>query len=398
MVRGRPGPDGGAPVSDGGTPDPGARVLVVTVVHRPDDSRILHRGIRSMLAAGIDVTYAAPWSETAVEPPTGLATRDLPRAVGRRRLDALLAAVRLLREDGPRHDLVLLHDPELLLAARIVGPRRLPPVVWDVHEDVGAALMGREWIPRVLRRAVVAVVARFERWAERELRLVLAEEQYRERFLRAHPVVRNLPWGPAEAGAAVAPGRDDAMVSAPDDVRPSVLYIGRISQGRGIDMMLELGRRLGTAARLELVGEPDAAVRDRVVAADADGTVTWHGFVPSDRTDPILARATVGLCLLDDEPNYRVSLPSKVVEYLAHGVPVVASPLPEVAALLADGGGTLVPFGDVDAAERVVRAYLEDPVLRAEHATQARAIAAPLTWQVEGERLVSFLIGWMRRS
>jgi glycosyltransferase involved in cell wall biosynthesis len=377
-------------VSSAVTPHPGARVLIVTVVHRPDDSRILHREIRSMRAAGMQVTYAAPWSATAVEPPADLETRDLPRAVGRRRLDALLAAVRLLREDGPQHDLVLLHDPELLLAVRMVGPRRLPPVVWDVHEDVGAALMGREWIPRSLRRAVVAVVARFERWAERELRLVLAEEQYRGRFRRAHPVVRNLPWGPTD-GAVV--GRTDG---ASDDRRPSVLYIGRISHGRGVETMLELGRRLKPDARLELVGDADAGVRDTVDAAHSDGTVLWHGFVPSDRTGPLLARAHVGLCLLDDEPNYRVSLPSKVIEYLAYGVPVVATPLPEVAALLADGGGTLVPFDDVDAAEHAVRTYLTDPTLRAEHSAQAHALAQPLTWQAEGERLVSFLTGWMR--
>jgi glycosyltransferase involved in cell wall biosynthesis len=369
------------------------RVLVVTVVHRPDDGRILHRGIRSLRAAGMHVTYAAPWRATSVAPPEGLATRDLPRAAGRRRLDALLAAVRLLREEGPQHDLVLLHDPELLLAVRIVGVRRLPPVVWDVHEDVGAALMGREWIPRPLRRAVVAVVARFERWAERELHLVLAEAQYRTRFLRAHPVVRNLPWGPSGA-------HRDADVPAAtrdgDDGRACVLYIGRISAGRGLDAMLELGRRLGDAARVELVGDPDAELRTRVEAADADAIVRWHGYVPSDRTGPFLARARVGLCLLDDEPNYRVSLPSKVVEYLAHGIPVVATPLPEVAALLADGGGTLVPFGDVDAAEAAVRRYVVDRDAHATDAARARELAAPLTWEAEGERLVSFLTGWTR--
>jgi glycosyltransferase involved in cell wall biosynthesis len=361
------------------------RVLVVTVVHRPDDGRILHRGIRSMREAGIDVTSAAPWSATGTEPPPWLTTVDLPRAVGRRRLDALLAAVRLLREEGPRHDLILLHDPELLLAVRIVGPGRLPPTVWDVHEDVGAALMGRDWIPRPLRRTVVAVVRRFERWAERELHLVLAEQQYRARFRRSHPVVRNLPWA-----------RPDLPADLPADVPPRIVYVGRISRGRGADAMLELGRRLGSAAVVDLVGDADSDVRERVQAAHDDGTVRWHGFVPQDRTTPLLSGARVGLCLLDDEPNYRVSLPSKVVEYLAHGVPVVATPLPEVAALLADGGGTLVPFGDVDAVEAAVREQLDDAARHGRARAEARAIGRTLTWDTEGERLVAFLAGWMR--
>lgn len=364
-----------------------ARVLVVTVVHRPEDGRILHRGIRSMREAGMHVTYAAPWRATGTVPPEGLEVRELPRAVAYARLDALRAAVRLLRDEGPRHDLVLVHDPELLVAVRIVGLHRLPPVVWDVHEDVGAAIRGREWIPRPLRGPIVAVVRRFERWAERRIHLVLAEERYRERFRRSHPVVRNLPW-------AATP--DDAVSSGPQDGPARVLYVGRISSGRGLHEMLELGRRLGTAASLELVGDADADVREPLVAADEAGTVRWHGFIPSDRTGPLIGGAQVGLCLLADEPNYRVSLPSKVVEYLRHGVPVVATPLPEVARLLADGGGSIVPFGDVDAMEVAVRRFIED---RTEHrvaSERARGIASSLTWDTEGQRLVAFLSGWMR--
>ena len=38
--------------------------------------------------------------------------------------------------------------------------------------------------------------------------------------------------------------------------------------------------------------------------------------------------ALAGLSLLHDEPNYRVSQPTKVIEYLAHGVPVDHHPAP----------------------------------------------------------------------
>ena len=361
------------------------RVLVVTVVHRPDDARILHRQIPTLRDAGLDVTYAAPWTATETPTPGDLAVRDVPRAAGRRRLAALRAAVRLLRTEAAAHDLVLVHDPELLLAVRLVGPRRLPPVVWDVHEDAAAALRHRAWVPAPLRPVLPALVGRLERWAERRVHLVLAEDGYRSRFRGTHPVVRNLPWGR---------GRADAADVVRDDGPPRVVYVGRISRGRGLDAMLELGRRLGAAARVELVGDADADVRDRLAAAAARGEVVVHGFVPSDRAATLVAGARVGLCLLADEPNYRVSLPTKVVEHLAHGVPVVATPLPAVAALLADGGGELVPFGDVDAAERAVRRLLADDAVHARAAARARELAADLTWEAEGERLVAALRGW----
>ncbi len=114
------------------------RALVVTIVHRPQDARILHREVAALRGAGWDVTYAGPWAATGQTPPVGLRTLELPRAVGRRRLGAVLAARRLLRAEAPQHDVVLLHDPELLLAIAGTGLRH---VVWDVHEDPAAALV-----------------------------------------------------------------------------------------------------------------------------------------------------------------------------------------------------------------------------------------------------------------
>src|SRR5690606_41717814 len=63
----------------------------------------------------------------------GVTPVDLPRAAGRRRLGAVRAARRRIREMRDDVDLVLLHDPDLLLA--VAGLRRRPVVVWDVHEE-----------------------------------------------------------------------------------------------------------------------------------------------------------------------------------------------------------------------------------------------------------------------
>ena len=57
--------------------------------------------------------------------------------------------------------------------------------------------------------------------------------------------------------------------------------------------------------------------------------------------------ALAGLSLLQDEANFRHSLPTKVVEYMARGVPVVTTPLPRAAELAtAHECGFVVPFGD----------------------------------------------------
>jgi glycosyltransferase involved in cell wall biosynthesis len=364
------------------------RILVVTVVHRPDDARILHRQIATLTAEGFTVTYAAPWSATGVDAPPGLLVRDLPRSTGRDRIAGLLAARDLLRREADAHDIVLIHDPELLLAVRLAGVGRLPPVVWDVHEDTAVALGDREWVPGPLRRLLAALVRRLERWAERNVHLILAEDGYRSRFRRTHPVVRNHPW---ERGVSVA------TADAPSATVPRVVYVGRISRGRGLATMLGLARGLRGEARVELAGTVDADVADEVREAAADGTIVHHGFVPNDRIGEVLEGGSVALSLLSDDPNYLVSMPSKVIEYLAHGVPVVATPLPSVRALVDDeGGGLLVPFDDLPATIGAVRRILADGELRARLAEQGRLAASRRTWEVEGARLASTLRGWAR--
>ena len=52
----------------------------------------------------------------------------------------------------------------------------------------------------------------------------------------------------------------------------------------------------------------------------------WFDFMPNAQALAMLPGALAGLALLHDQPNYAHSLPTKLVEYLAHGVPVVTTP------------------------------------------------------------------------
>jgi glycosyltransferase involved in cell wall biosynthesis len=120
-------------------------------------------------------------------------------------------------------------------------------------------------------------------------------------------------------------------------------------------------------------------------AASAAGDVIWHGALPNAEAVNRLRGALAGLSLLHDLPNYRRSLPTKVVEYMAHGVPVVTTPLPVARELVEDAGaGMIVPFGDVTATAEAVRALRADPALR-ERLAKAGVFAARdhLDWRLE---------------
>jgi glycosyltransferase involved in cell wall biosynthesis len=360
-------------------------VLVVSVVHTPQDARIRQRQIRTLLAAGWRVTFAAPWSAFGTPDDREVASIDLPRARGRRRLTALRAATRLLRTSTDGVDLVLLHDPELLLPAALARPR--VPVVLDVHEDTAGALLDRPWIPRHARRVVAGAVRALERGAEGRVHLLLAEDGYAERFRFEHPVVPNVPPVP--------------RVAAPYTTPPRAVYLGRISVHRGARELLEVGRRLAAGGvALDLVGPADADVEAAVRDAEARGAVRWHGFVPNVGALALVDGAVAGLSLLHDLPNYRVSAPTKVYEYLARGVPAVTTPLPVPADLVSRHDvGMVVPFGDARAAANAVMDLAEDPDRRVRVGARAHALALErFDWGRAGPAFVAVLDDWAARE
>ncbi|MGA2825260.1 MAG: glycosyltransferase family 4 protein [Streptosporangiaceae bacterium] len=357
------------------------RVVVCTVVHHPADARILHRQIRALLDAGHQVTYIAPFGACDVTPWPELTTADVPRAVGRRRLGALRAARRQLARYAPGADLVLIHDPELLLVLPLI--RHRPPVIWDVHEDTAAALGTKAWLPPALRRVVASAVLRAERIAERRLHLILAETSYNDRFRRTHPVVPNTTYVPEQA--------------APSDGRGRVVYVGHISPDRGAAEMVALAERVQPhGITVELVGSADAQARAVLEPACAAGLVRWHGFVPNDEAMLITDGALAGLSLLQDDPNLWHSMPTKVAEYMARGVPVVTTPLPLAVDLVERHEcGFVVPFGDAGAAAEAVLSLQRDPALRdAMGARGHQGASEYLRWPDDARAFVAQLERW----
>ncbi|GAA3242093.1 glycosyltransferase [Nonomuraea helvata] len=279
------------------------RVCVATTVHHPEDARIMHRQIRALLDAGHEVTYVAPFTYFNVTPAMGLTAIDVARhaSYGRART--------ALRRGVKDADLLIVHEHRLLR----VLPYKRPPVVWDVREQVA---------PKQLVRAG-----------------------------RRHQVIT----------PAVVPEATLVSTSPPPPGDTRVVHIGRLSAERGVSELIGLAERLiPHGVRLDLIGAAAREVRPLLRDAQRVGLLDWFGYVPNRHALRMAEGALAGLSLADDTV---LTLPTKIMDYMGRGLPVITTP--QGSALVeATGCGLVVPL-DVDAVLNAVLDLKEDPARRA---------------------------------
>ncbi|MEI7655668.1 MAG: glycosyl transferase, partial [Actinomycetes bacterium] len=207
------------------------RVAIATCVHHPLDARIYARQIEALLGAGHDVAYAAPFTATGTPADERLECHDVPRAVGLRRRHAVAMTTAWMRAVSTDVDVLLVHDIEL---ARVLCKFPVSAAaVWDVHENNPEAIASRPYLPRMLRPFVRSLARRWEQRAEDSLRLILAETSYLARFTQPHPVVLNLPWVDRQPDVALV-----------QQLTREVVYVGSITQARGVREMIDLASLL----------------------------------------------------------------------------------------------------------------------------------------------------------
>jgi len=254
-------------------------------------------------------------------------------------------------------DLFHVHEPELLGAT--IRRARGRPVVWDVHESYLDVIMDRHWIPPRLRPAVRAAWD----WHERRLLrrcagVVVATTWLAPRYVPLHPrlrVVANFP----ELGAF------EGLPPTPRDGRTCV-FVGVLGVERGLLQVLQalaiLNER-GLSIPLELAGRsPTPEYLDGLLReAERLGVrrqVTYHGVLPRAEAVQLAHRASIGLVPHLPYRNGLATWPVKMMEFMALGLPLVFSDLPNHREI-ACGAGIAVdprrPEAIADAVETLVR-------------------------------------------
>ena len=359
------------------------KIVHLTSVHPIGDPRILHKEAATLAAAGHEVVLVAPTEREVVL--HGVRVHPVRQATGR--LGRMTGTVRrvLRAARAERADVYHFHDPELIpvgLWLKLAGKR----VVYDVHDDLPAAVLTRSWIRPGLRRLLARVVGLLEGGAARCFdAVVVANPAHGGRFPPQRTVtVRNLP----DLGEFPAAPRADAVREA------AVVYVGDLTRIRGALQMVQAMALLPPECpvRLWLGGrfsEPDLEAACRALAGWE--RVDYFGWLERADVADRLSRARVGLVLLQPVPHYQTNYPVKLFEYMAAGLPMVASDLPLCREVVeAAGCGLLVDPRDPAAIAAGVRWLLAHPEEAAAMGRRGRAaVEQRYTWKSEARTLLS---------
>jgi glycosyltransferase involved in cell wall biosynthesis len=307
-----------------------------------------------------------------------------------------IAAVRLAREHGRhRYGLVQVATlPDFLAFA--AAPLKLAgvPLLLDLHEDMPEFFRDR-FAHAALQPLLPAVAgaAKASAWVADEL--ITVHEPLRELS-----IARGVP--PEKISVVMNSADADLFDAGRYPRRPfmqdgelRLIHHSNLQRIYGLEVLVEAIARIGADLPIRADVYGDGPYRAHLNAAVArTGTadrVRLNGAVPIDELPSLIAAADVGVVPSLPEPYMQYSLSTKLLEYAAMGIPIIASDLRTFRAHFDGRAIHYVAGGDPDALAQAIRTLAADPVGTARLGAEAHQQAAQYEWAAQAERYLAIV-------
>lgn len=347
------------------------KIAHLTTGHHPFDTRIFQKQCKSLSAAGHEVYLVVPHDKDVVEAGVRIKAITITRSRFKRIIISPWFAYSVAA--GLDAEVYHLHDPDLIpVGLALKCHNKL--VIFDSHEDFPADIMSKEWIPVKIRKYIKGIYTNFEKYALRKFDAVITvHEQIYSRIIQYQTrtfVVKNFP-----------------ILNAYFHVEKLKLqkfvWMGMLCPIRGSSQMDE-AIKMQKNAKIDVIG----TVLD---FQPSDENIELLGTYPQEKAMQIASNYLAGLVTYLPAPNHIDSLPNKMFEYMALGLPVIASDFPKWRKIIegADCGVLVNPNSPQEIAQ-AMQWMLNNQHEAFEMGKRGRkAVEEKYSWQSEEKKLIA---------
>lgn len=295
------------------------KVCHFTSVHSAKDDRIFYKECCSLAKAGYDVILVV--AGAADEICNGVSIVGVP-VKKNGRLHRVVNVGKDVYEKALKTDADIyhFHDPELLLWGLKLKSKG-KTVIFDSHEFVGYQILTKNYLPKILRKAVASIYRMIEIMICNRLDAVIEVctvkgEDYFKKVKKRKIFIRN-----------VQIINDNKTTDLEVDVSKSCLvaHVGGLTEERGITNLAKA--IILTKAKLSLAGTFSSKEYEQKIRDIAGEQLDYRGQLPFGSVDSFLGECKIGTSTLLDVGQYGWidTPPSKIFDYMRAGIPVIMS-------------------------------------------------------------------------
>lgn len=353
----------------------------LTSVHKRNDVRIFEKECKSLAKNNFDVSLivADGQGNNTVE---NIKIYDIGKELSRLKRFTKTTKKIYKKAIELNCDLYHFHDPELIFVG-IKLLKKEKKVIYDIHEDVPRQILSKPYLNSFSQKFISRFFEKFEnRKAEKFSALCCATPHIRDRFsiINKNSVdINNFPKLDEFQNIEV---EWENRVS-------EVCYIGSISVVRGIKEIVKSFENQNI--KLHIAGDfVSKELENEVKSMKGWQNVIFHGFVGRKKISDILSKVKIGLVTLHPTNAYKMAYPVKMFEYMAAGVPVLASNFDLYNQIVSDAKcGEVVNPLDPEEIAKSIKKMLENDNLLKEMSTNGKiAVNNQFNWQNEETKLI----------
>jgi len=362
------------------------KIVHITSVHSSFDVRIFHKEAKTLASEGFLVTLIAPHNIS--EKIDGIKIIALPRVENRvhRMFKLTLRAFWIALKQ--KADVYHFHDPELILVGILLKLAKGRKVIYDVHEDYSKQILSKLYVPRIIRKETAFLVRIIEYFCSKVFDAVITATDDILKNFSHHKRAISVKNFPIVSNFSIKGENENS-----EKELFSLIYIGGLERIRGLTQMIKALELFNSDTQLKLTLCGDFYPLDyehKLRSLKGFKKVEYLGWVKADKIPNLLEKHDAGIVCFLPEPNHINAMPNKIFEYMAAGLPVIASNFPLWKGIVEGHGcGICVdPLNPRDIAEAIMH-LMRHPESRKEMGRNGReTVLHKYNWEKEGKKLL----------